>query len=153
MARCTRCNTDNRESANFCKKCGTAIQKDSRKQNSTFYGKEHILPELDKFRKRASIACQLKKAGGNQVGIDCILSGDTGTGKNFLAEELNEILLKEKVISKTRGLDKSFTAACRGYLKPGDIERNNAVRSRQIVRLEKILENMAAGTPTYATSK
>ena len=55
--------------------------------------------------------------------------------------------LKEKVISKTRGLDKRFTAACRGYLKPGDIERNNAVRSRQIVRLEKILENMAAGTP------
>lgn len=102
MARCTRCNTDNRESANFCKKCGTAIQKDSRKQNSTFYGKEHILPELDKFRKRASIACQLKKAGGNQVGIDCILSGDTGTGKNFLAEELNEILLKEKVISKPK---------------------------------------------------
>ena len=61
--------------------------------------------------------------------------------------------LKEKVISKTRGLDKRFTAACRGYLKPGDIERNNAVRSRQIVRLEKILENMAAGTLTYDTSK
>ena len=53
--------------------------------------------------------------------------------------------LRAKVISQTRKLDKRFETACKGYLKQGDIEKYNSVRSRQLIRLEKVLENMAAG--------
>ncbi|MBQ8854613.1 MAG: AAA family ATPase [Bacteroidales bacterium] len=102
MAICKKCNTDNRGSARFCKKCGTSIEAAASDVFSGYYGKENLYPEIEKFRKMAAIAGQLKNSGGAYVGLDCILSGDTGTGKNFIAEKLNEILLKARVITQSK---------------------------------------------------
>lgn len=102
MAICNKCKTDNRQSARFCKRCGATIETSSADVYKGYYGKDNLYPEIEKFSKMASIAGQLKNSGGAHVGLDCILSGDTGTGKSFLAEKLNEILLKARVITKSR---------------------------------------------------
>ena len=44
MAICKKCNTDNRESARFCKKCGTAIEAPASDVFSGYYGKENLYP-------------------------------------------------------------------------------------------------------------
>ena len=102
MAICKKCKTDNRDSARFCKKCGNAMETSASDAYSGYYGKDNIYPEIERFRKMAAIAGQLKNSGGASVGLDCILSGDTGTGKSFIAEKLNEILLKARVITKSK---------------------------------------------------
>lgn len=68
-----------------------------------FIGKKCIEPELEKFAGRASVASRLRQLGGKaRIGMDCVIMGDAGTGKNFLSGELFNILLKESCVSDSK---------------------------------------------------
>lgn len=70
---------------------------------SDFFGKEEIEPLMEQFRIRVKAAEQLKKLGtGAKVGLDCLILGDAGTGKRFLADKLAEIVLKAGLTSLSK---------------------------------------------------
>ena len=98
MAKCNSCNTDNRPEARFCRHCGAPMPEEEKYKG--FIGKKCIEPELEKFTGRASVASRLRQLGGKaRIGMDCVIMGDAGTGKNFLSGELFKILLKENYVS------------------------------------------------------
>lgn len=94
MTKCSKCGKENRNEAKFCRFCGAPILKDDR--FAGFYGKHNIEKEFSRFEARAEAAAILKDSIGG-IGADCLIVGDAGTGKLFLAGRLYEILL-------TRGL-------------------------------------------------
>lgn len=68
-----------------------------------FIGKKCIEPELEKFTGRAGVASRLRQLGGKaRIGMDCVIMGDAGTGKHFLAGELFSILLREGCVSESK---------------------------------------------------
>jgi hypothetical protein len=65
---------------------------------------------------------------------------------DFCRARAGEMLeqLEDKVISKTRKLNKRFAALCSGYLKSDEISYQNEVRVRQIDRMQAMLKNLAS---------
>lgn len=103
MTKRCECGTLNREEAKFCKHCGTALEVTKDKDYSDFFGKEDVLPLIESFKTRAKAARQLKRLGtGVKVGIDCLILGDSGTGKSFLTGKLYGILLQSGLVSESK---------------------------------------------------
>lgn len=100
MKKCDKCATVNREDARFCKHCGHSLASSSLSREVLF-AKDSILPLIDNFRKRVKAAKALSEIGGStRVGLDCVILGDSGTGKRFVANLLKEIALSEDLIKK-----------------------------------------------------
>ena len=96
--KCNNCNTENRPEAKFCKHCGTALLQDN--PYADFYGKGGIKAEMEKFSTLVDAAARIRKLGtGVRIGTDCIIMGDSGTGKHFVAGKLYDILLKAGTVS------------------------------------------------------
>lgn len=97
MTLCKKCKSDNRPEAKFCFKCGSPIEKPD--EESDFYGKKSISEELGRFRERVKAAGRLSSLGtGVKVGLDCLVVGDAGTGKNWLSGKLSAILLQAGLV-------------------------------------------------------
>ena len=86
MKQCTNCQTQNRDKAKYCKHCGKVLQTAAGKEFADFQAKDNLKDELEKFKSRIK-AFQRLKANGAVIHIqmDCVILGDAGTGKNFLA--------------------------------------------------------------------
>ena len=92
MSRCNKCGKENRDEAKFCRFCGApALQEGS---FAGFYGKKNIETEFSRFEALCKAASALK--GG--IGTDCLILGDAGTGKLFLARKLYDVLLTHAVV-------------------------------------------------------
>lgn len=94
MSKCNKCGRENREEARFCRFCGTAIEHEGRFPG--FYGKKNIEKEFEQFEARVRVATMLKDKSGN-IGIDCLITGEAGTGKLFLAGRLYDEMLAKGI--------------------------------------------------------
>ncbi len=103
MKQCTNCQTQNRDKAKYCKHCGKVLQTDAGKEFADFLAKDNLKDELEKFKSRIK-AFQRLKANGAVIHIqmDCVILGDAGTGKNFLARRLIDMLFQAGVIAKAQ---------------------------------------------------
>lgn len=99
MSKCNKCGRENREEARFCRFCGTAIEHEGRFPG--FYGKKNIEKEFEQFEARVRVAAMLKDKSGN-IGIDCLITGEAGTGKLFLAGRLYDEMLAKGIVEDPR---------------------------------------------------
>jgi len=102
MKRCKFCHTDNRDSAKFCRECGNLLTPDN-----PFVGlisKDNIIPSLQDYVQRCKARKSISSLAGKQqsqmFGLDCFITGDTGSGKHYLADLLRDIAFNEGVITK-----------------------------------------------------
>ncbi|MCF0165621.1 MAG: AAA family ATPase [Bacteroidales bacterium] len=94
MSKCSKCGKENRNEAKFCRFCGTPVRQEGRFPG--FYGKKNTEKEFARFESRVHAAAMLKKGGG--IGLDCLIVGDAGTGKMFLAGKLYDLMLAKGVV-------------------------------------------------------
>lgn len=103
MKTCTQCNTQNRDNAKFCKHCGKVIQTEVGKQFDGFVSKDNLKDELQKFQDRLDVFKRFQSMGSNvRMEMDCIILGDAGTGKNYLAKRIVDLLLQAGIITKSK---------------------------------------------------
>ena len=101
--KCSNCGKENRSEAKFCRFCGSEITSDV--AGVTLVGKDGVKDVLDEYEKRLKVA-KILSASGSRIGMDCLITGDSGTGKKFLATMISSMLTASKVISgKPREVD------------------------------------------------
>ena len=108
MRTCQKCGQPNRNEARYCKWCGTlleAVAQPSAGGNSAlpeaadFIAKDNILPTFKSFAARCEHASEfIQLSGGtSRPGLDCIITGNAGTGKIYLADQLCSLLYRYKI--------------------------------------------------------
>lgn len=149
--KCRHCGKDNRPEAKFCRFCGSAAEQS---QNGLI-GKENIARQLEEFDKKLKVA-KIFASSGTRVGLDCLILGDSGTGKNFIARLLASKLLasgaakqaaKEVDAADWDEFSKDFDKAI-GSLKDGILLITNAQKllptskASDVNRLDKLFTRM-----------
>ena len=100
MKQCKHCQTQNRDAAKFCKRCGKPIPAQDGKEFGDLVAKGHLATELEKFKNRVKAAAQLKSNGANvHIQMDCVVLGMAGTGKHFMVKKLTDFLVREGLVS------------------------------------------------------
>ena len=85
---CPKCNKPNREKAVFCKWCGTNVATKATEPLRELVGMETVKNQLqDLVNTCESLALRAQRSGISiRLGMDMIITGNTGTGKTKLAE-------------------------------------------------------------------
>ena len=111
MKTCQKCGKTNRNEASYCKWCGERLVaavaepveaiEASRAAGSSgavtsagsvtgdgMIAKDCVKEPLANFTKRCEQTAEFRKRTGSDVrpGLDCIITGETGTGKTYLAD-------------------------------------------------------------------
>ncbi len=103
MKQCNNCKTQNRDSAKYCKHCGKVLQAENGKQFDDLIAKDNLKDTLQKFQDSLDVFKQFQSIGNNvRMGMDCVILGDAGTGKNFLAQRLVDLMLQAGFITKAK---------------------------------------------------
>ena len=101
MKTCQKCRTQNRNEASWCKYCGEKLNGANASDGLpvNFIAKEGIAKTLGEFTVRSEQASTFRSNFGQDVrpGMDCLIIGDAGTGKSFLAEYLCSVLYSNSV--------------------------------------------------------
>ena len=110
MTNCNHCNTPNRDTARFCKRCGKPLAIPEEKEFEGLYAKDNLFETLKEFRKRVDVDRQMKERGNRvHIQMDCVILGQAGTGKHFMAELLTDWLVRNEVVyqSEVKVIDAS----------------------------------------------
>ncbi len=99
MNKCSKCGKENRKEAKFCRFCGAPIEQESLFPG--FYGKKNIEKEFARFEARARAASMVKGDGAG-IGVDCLIVGEAGTGKHFLAGRLYDMMLAKGLVENPK---------------------------------------------------
>ena len=94
---CNKCGKDNRKEAKYCRFCGTEFSRAS--VPGELICKAGILPELEKLEDKLKVAGIIAE-GGARIGMDCLILGDSGSGKNFIANMIADKMLSSGVVKK-----------------------------------------------------
>ncbi len=94
---CNKCGKDNRKEAKYCRFCGTEFSRAS--VPGELICKAGILPELEKLEDKLKVAGIIAE-GGARIGMDCLILGDSGSGKNFIANMIADKMLSSGVAKK-----------------------------------------------------
>lgn len=99
---CPKCNKPNRESAAFCKWCGAGVMTKAAEPLRELVGMEIVKSQLqDLVNTCESLALRAQRNGISiRLGMDMIITGNTGTGKTKLAEVLQKLLYSSGIIKK-----------------------------------------------------
>ena len=103
---CPKCNKPNREKAVFCKWCGTNVVTKATEPLRELVGMETVKNQLqDLVNTCESLALRAQRSGISiRLGMDMIITGNTGTGKTKLAGVLQKLLYSSGIM---RSLPKS----------------------------------------------
>lgn len=96
MKICEKCQKTNRDEAKFCRFCGEKI---TVADEIGIIGKKSMQAEFDKLTKTLKVAKQLASMG-NHVGLDCLVMGDAGTGKHYMALVIADMMVKAGLTDK-----------------------------------------------------
>lgn len=110
MTKCNQCQTPNRDNARFCKRCGKPLAIPKEQEFEGLFAKDNLFDTLKEFRKRVDVDRQMKERGIRvHIQMDCVILGQAGTGKHFMAELLTDWLVRNEVVyqSEVRVLDAS----------------------------------------------
>ena len=99
---CPKCNKPNREKAVFCKWCGTNVVTKATEPLRELVGMETVKNQLqDLVNTCESLALRAQRSGISiRLGMDMIITGNTGTGKTKLAGVLQKLLYSSGIIKK-----------------------------------------------------
>ena len=79
---CKKCGKENRPEAQFCRFCGEAIATESARKG--LIAKASLVADLDNLDKKLRVA-KANLGNGTRIGMDCLILGDSGSGKHFVA--------------------------------------------------------------------
>ena len=94
---CKNCGRENRQEASFCRFCGEALAQESTQQG--LIAKDAIVPILDDLDKKLQVAKAVVQSG-TRIGLNCLVLGDSGTGKKFIADMIASKMLANGVVKK-----------------------------------------------------
>lgn len=95
--KCNKCGKDNRTEAKYCRFCGKEMSKEVAVPE--LIGKESVKPVLDALEQRLQVAKVFAK-NNVKVGMDCLIMGDSGTGKNYMAQYIASKMLECGAVQK-----------------------------------------------------
>lgn len=127
MKTCQKCGKTNRNEASYCKWCGERLASVAEPVEAAkaergsagavasassatagmpdgMIAKECVKETLASFTKRCEQTAEFRKRTGSDTrpGLDCIITGETGTGKTYLAGKLAGILYHNKITDNLR---------------------------------------------------
>ncbi len=94
---CNNCGRENRPDACFCRFCGEPLVQETTQKG--LIGKEPIVSLLEELDKKLQVA-KIVAQGGTRIGLDCLILGDSGTGKNFIADLIAAKMMACGVVKK-----------------------------------------------------
>ena len=94
---CNKCGRENRPEASFCRFCGEPLVQESTQKG--LIGKASITVILDDLDNKLQVA-KVVAENGTRIGLDCLILGDSGTGKNFIANLIVSKMLASGVVKK-----------------------------------------------------
>ena len=95
---CNHCGKENRPEAKFCRFCGEAIAQEETTQ-SGLIGKDGIVEELDRLDEKLRVAKEVTR-GGARMGMDCLVLGDSGSGKHFIAHMIADKIKASGIVKQ-----------------------------------------------------
>ena len=110
MTKCNHCQTPNRDTARFCKQCGKPLSIPKDQEFEGLFAKDNLFDVLKEFRKRVDVDRQMKERGNRvHIQMDCVILGQAGTGKHFMAELLTDWLVRNESVyqSEVKVMDAS----------------------------------------------
>ena len=99
---CNHCGKENRPEARYCRFCGEAMATADNMQQG-LVGKKSIAPMLEELDRKLVVARRFARSG-TRIGLDCIILGDSGTGKSFLAHLIAE-KMRSAGVAKTAPIE------------------------------------------------
>lgn len=100
--KCKSCGKDNRTEAKYCRFCGKEFEASTEAEK--LIGKENIASRLDELDKKLQVA-KIFAQGGTRIGMDSLIMGDPGTGKNFMADMIARKIIASGVAKQRREVD------------------------------------------------
>lgn len=96
---CKNCNRKNRESAKFCKWCGTVLPVLKRNPLDKLVGMEEVKKQIQNIVDTFMSLRYRPETRNIRLSLNSIIIGETGTGKTLLAGILKEVFYAHKIIS------------------------------------------------------
>lgn len=170
MKTCVKCNKSNRDLARYCKWCGSELSIATANTNAGtpattggplsstdgLLGKDSIKDILANFSDCCAIHEKMRETMGYSLHgkFDCIIVGETGTGKRYIADMLVDKLYRNKIISSPKAtlkdaadwdefnskLDENLTALKDGVLHISNCE--NLISGDDSTQLDKLFARM-----------
>ena len=97
---CKKCGQNNRPEAKYCRFCGEPIAVVESTQKGLI-AKDSLVPQLEELDKKLKVA-RANLGNGTRIGMDCLILGDSGTGKNFIARLVSSRITAAGVASGQR---------------------------------------------------
>lgn len=157
---CKKCGKENRQEALYCRFCGEPMAQEMTQKG--LIGKELIVPMLEDLDNKLKVA-KVVISQGTRIGLDCLILGDSGTGKNFIAHLIASKMISSGVVKHAaKEVDAAEWDEFMGdfdknmeTLKDGILLITNAQKllptekSRAVDRLDKLFTRMrkTEGTP------
>ncbi|MCR5560924.1 MAG: AAA family ATPase [Bacteroidales bacterium] len=94
---CKNCGKENRPEARYCRFCGAEQTVASTQKG--LIGKDSIAPKLEELDMKLKVAREFA-ATGARMGLDCLIMGDSGTGKRFIAKLISDKMLAAGVAKR-----------------------------------------------------
>ena len=99
MTKCPQCQTQNRDEARFCKHCGKPLSVPKEQEFEDLFAKDGLFDTLREFKKRVDVDRQMKERGSKvHIQMDCVILGNAGTGKHFMANMLADWLVRSEIV-------------------------------------------------------
>ena len=99
MTKCPQCQTQNRDEARFCKHCGKPLSIPKEQEFEDLFAKDRLFDTLREFKKRVDVDRQMKERGSKvHIQMDCVILGNAGTGKHFMANMLADWLVRSEIV-------------------------------------------------------
>lgn len=94
---CSNCGKENRPEAKFCRFCGEPLA--ALASAKTLIGKDSIAGTLEDLEMKLKVSRGFA-ASGTRMGMDCLVLGESGTGKTFIAHIIAEKMLASGVVKQ-----------------------------------------------------
>lgn len=150
---CKHCGKENRTEAKYCRFCGEPLAVEP-ERTDLIAKDDRVVAELDRLEERLKVAGMIR--GGAHLGMDCLILGDSGSGKRFIARLVAGKMLAAGVVKKSArevdaadwdefasDFDKNMEA-----LKDGILLITNAQKlvptskASDVIRLDKLFHRM-----------